>query len=251
MAPKQTITSKKVSDVRTKKDKLRNDLLSYMEGKELMWPEKELSIFGNVFVQSLVDTLWYLDGHHGTFNERSHHIPPIFDKFTGYNSLQLHKHRKRSSEILSAVSLTDHSNKLFKCLQECYWERMVWRVFKPDVELLAKSLSDYARYLRDQNKKMKITHRSMVPVRSLADNLSFQILPISNLPSLELSKLEEVLCEKGMFEFVSIENVISHGDPRKKYEFMNTLKCGLSVRTAELTCCHGNNIFYMEDSVSR
>ena len=95
-------------------------LLSFMEEKELMWPEKEVSDVGEVFVQSLVDLLWYIDNHHSTFNERSHKIPPIFDRFTGYNMPQVHKHQKRSAENLSSVLLTDYSNKLFRCLQSCY-----------------------------------------------------------------------------------------------------------------------------------
>ncbi len=113
-----------------------------------MWPEKEVS---EVFVQSLVALLWYIDNHHSTFNERSHKIPPIFDRFTGYNMPQVHKHRKCSAENLSSILLTDYSNKLFRCLQSCYWERSIWRNFKTDVEMLAKSMHDYASYLRDQS----------------------------------------------------------------------------------------------------
>ena len=113
-----------------------------------MWPEKEVSDVREVFVQSLADLLWYIDNHHSTFNERSHKIPPIFDRFTGYNMPQVHKHQKRSAENLSSVLLTD---KLFRCLQSCYWERSIWRNFKTEVEMLAKSVYDYASYLRDQN----------------------------------------------------------------------------------------------------
>ena len=54
-----------------KKHQLKNDLLSFLEEKELMWPEKEVSDVGEVFVQSLMDLLWYIDNHHSTFNERS------------------------------------------------------------------------------------------------------------------------------------------------------------------------------------
>ena len=64
---------------------------------------------------------------------------------------QVHKHQKRSAENLSSVLLTDYSNKLFRCLQSCYWERSIWRNFKTEVEMLAKSVYDYASYLRDEN----------------------------------------------------------------------------------------------------
>ena len=39
----------KVTDVKTKKQQLKNDLLHFMEEKELIWPENEV---GEVFVQS-------------------------------------------------------------------------------------------------------------------------------------------------------------------------------------------------------
>ena len=39
----------KVSDVRNKKHQLKNDLLSFIEEKELMCPEKEVSDVGDVF----------------------------------------------------------------------------------------------------------------------------------------------------------------------------------------------------------
>ena len=67
----------KVSDVRNKKHQLKNDWLCFMEEKELMWPEKEVmwpekevSDVGEVFVQSLVDLLWYIDNHHSNLIER-------------------------------------------------------------------------------------------------------------------------------------------------------------------------------------
>ena len=68
----------------------------------------------------------------------------------------------------------------------------MWRAFKQDVHMLAKSLSDYASYLREQNKS---AHCSMDPIRSLAENLYFQ-LNVKHLYRPErLRKLE-------MFEFV-------------------------------------------------
>ncbi len=75
------------SEIKTRK---RNDFLHFMEERKLMWPEREVSNVGEVFVQSFVDVLWYIDGHHNTFNERSCKIPlylkffvdTMFHKFT-------------------------------------------------------------------------------------------------------------------------------------------------------------------------
>ena len=84
--PNKPSLPSRVSDVKTKKHQLKNDFLHFIEEKELMWPEKEVSNVGEVFVQSLVDILWYIDGHHSSFNERSFKIPPLFERFCGYNT---------------------------------------------------------------------------------------------------------------------------------------------------------------------
>ena len=193
--------------MKTKKHQLKNDFLRFIEEKELMWPEKEVSNVGEVFVQSLVDILWYIDGHHSSFNERSFKIPPLFERFCGYNTPHMHKHRKRSAENLSSITLTDYSNKNVRCLQSCYWERDVWRNFKKEVERLAKSVHDYASYLKEKNKRMKSVHCSMSPVRSIADNIILQVIPVRNPSPSLLSELEE-LSHKDVFEYVLIEKTI-------------------------------------------
>ena len=78
-------------EIRNKKHKLRNDLLDFFDEKELVIPSGQVSSSGETFVASLVNTLWYIDGHHHVFNERSHKIPTIFE-----NTPETSKHRKRS-----------------------------------------------------------------------------------------------------------------------------------------------------------
>jgi len=54
------------------------------------------------FVQKLCNVLWYMDGHHGTLSERV--LAPL-QSFTGYNTLELSKHRKRTKENLKSCVL--------------------------------------------------------------------------------------------------------------------------------------------------
>lgn len=239
--PNKPSLPSEITNIKTRKHQLRNDFLHFMEERKLMWPEKEVSNVGEVLVQSLVDVLWYIDGHHNTFNERSCKIPPLFEVFCGYNVPQIHKHRKRSIENLSSVILTDYSNKIFRCLQLSYWEREVWKEFKPEVEMLAKSLHDYASYLRDQNKKMKLVHCSGSPIRSISENITVQVIPVYSPTPIIFNDLEIALSHKNLFEYVLVENFCP-ADPRKKYEYLKLLSSGLSVRTVKLTYSHGNNI---------
>jgi len=81
--------------VRTKKDQLFNDLVSFPEKNGWEWTTGG-DTHGKKFVEQLQETLWYIDGHHQTFADQSHPIPPLFKSFVGYNTPELSKHRKRS-----------------------------------------------------------------------------------------------------------------------------------------------------------
>ena len=113
---------------------------------------------------------------------------------------------------------------------------------KLDIQSLAILLSDYATYLREQNKKAKYLQSFAHPVLSIADNLDFRFLPrCETTPSL-LTGLESRLAEKNEFEYVVVEDVCP-SDPRRKYEYLQMLKSsGLALNAAMLTYTHGNNM---------
>ena len=64
-------------EVRTKKDQLYNDVVSFFEKNGWEWTTGGDS-HGKKFVQQLQETLWYIDGHHQSFGDRSHPIPSLF-----------------------------------------------------------------------------------------------------------------------------------------------------------------------------
>ena len=87
-----------------------------MEEKELMWPEKEVSNVGEVFVQSLVNMFWYIDGHHSNCNERNFRIQRLKDFVdttshisTSTESVQL-KTCHQSSLLAAPINFFDASN---------------------------------------------------------------------------------------------------------------------------------------------
>ena len=113
---------------------------------------------------------------------------------------------------------------------------------KLDIQSLATLLSDYATYLREQNKKAKYIQSFTHPVRSIAYNLYFRFLPrCETTPSL-LTGLESRLAEKNEFEYVVVEDICP-SDPRRKYEYLQMMKSsGLALNAAMLTYMHGNNM---------
>ena len=71
---------------------------------------------GKQFVTKLHECLWYIDRHHQMLADRSHPIPSIFKNFSGYNTPEVSKHRKRVHTNMSADELKKHANDLKKFL---------------------------------------------------------------------------------------------------------------------------------------
>jgi len=88
---------------RTKKDKLFNDIIDFLGKNSIQWVDP--ATHGAAFVQKLCNVLWYIDGHHATLSERGLAVPQPLQCFTGYNTPELSKHRKRTQENLCGTEL--------------------------------------------------------------------------------------------------------------------------------------------------
>ena len=197
---------------------------------------------GETLVKTLVDTLWYIDGHYHVLKKKSNNVPELLEQFTEYNVPEVSKHRKRTLQNMSECTLDQLSNRLFTCLQATYWERSGWASLKSVIQTLATSISDYAAYLGEQNKKMKRLQSLPHPVRSIADNLNFQFLPLCETTAAVLIKLDSCLQEKNDFEYVVVEDMCPL-NPRRKYEYLQALRSsGLTVHAVMLTYTRGNSI---------
>ena len=60
--------------IRTKKDKLRNDVIVLLEQNELSWKSCDIPSIGEQLVGNLTETLWYVDGHHDVLKDRGFQI---------------------------------------------------------------------------------------------------------------------------------------------------------------------------------
>ena len=231
-----------IANPNNNKQKLRNDFIAFLASKDLKWRADEVDSNGESFVKAVVDTLWYIDGQHHVFEERSCSIPNVFKSSTGYNKPEISKHRKRDRESMSSTYLRVYADALFGCLQGVYWDQSTWKQLKPDVQQLARSLSKYADYLLAQTCAMKRVHLSPHPVRQISENLAFCNLPVCAAVSPCLSQPDSMLKEKSTFAFVAVEDLCP-SEPHKKYAFIQKLKgTGLSIPSVLLTYSHGNNI---------
>jgi len=246
MAAQTELCSKQLPDVnpnpRNGKERLRNDILSFLAAKGYKWKNSsELEKYSESFLQSTSNVLWYIDGHHDCLKRQGFSVPTVFAKFSNYNRPELSKHRKREFANLDKSTLQSLSSHLFSCLQHEYWDRQNWKILKHDTVLLAQSISGYAEYLDQSNKRSKNVHSSLVPVHEISDNMSITFLPIVVSRPPLLADLVSKLDVASDFEYISVDE-FCHIDARKRYEYIQTIKQGLPFKTILFTYKHGNNI---------
>ncbi len=150
---------------RSKKQKLKTDILEWLKRNDLGWQSGCLEA-GTNFVNGLTDCLWYIDGQHSTLGERPCHIPPDLQHFQGYNKPEKSNHRKRTLENLSVGILDHHCTILNSFLLQSWMQSGKWKAFRSVVCSLADSLAKYCSYLKEKNCDVQQNHASPSVVRS-------------------------------------------------------------------------------------
>ena len=172
---------------RSKKFALKNDILRWLQSKQLGWSPDIANSVGNQFVAALTDILWYIDGHVPTFSARACSIPEEFQQFSGYNEPTKSKHRKRDTDNLSAQVLDSHSTVLNGFLLHPWMNSASWKLMKTSLATLADSLHKYAEYLHHKNQEVQENHMMSTPVRSRSQAESVQFIKKSTWVKPELS----------------------------------------------------------------
>ena len=122
-------TQLSITNARTNKDKMYNDILSFIQKRSLKWHNSEISSGAAArCLSTLRDVLWYIDGMHDTLNERSCNIQTIL---LGTTSQKI-RHRKHACHSISREELLSHSRALFACLSSPFWSRQMWLPLKKD-----------------------------------------------------------------------------------------------------------------------
>ena len=159
-------------------------------------------------MNTLTSVLWYLDGHFGALQDRSCHIPDVFNVFHGYNQPEKSKHRRKDITNLSSATLNSFSTTLNQILLQPCFDQDRWKLMKKSVQDLAESTTKYALYLREKNLVMQDNHSASSVVQSASDCESVCILPkaVWVKPDLvaKYKTLHDALLEKNFFEPVSV-----------------------------------------------
>ena len=229
--------------VRTKKDKLFNDFVGYLKDDEVFFPGTEVNSYGINFVKTMVDCLWYLDGHYDKLKKQSCPVPELCLTFTGYNTPELSKHRKRQSSNMSASTLNSLTSSLFRILQASFWSKTCFKWLHDQTQVLAKSLAGYSDYLSSQKKLMKTIHARTVPVRELSDALAIKyVQPCNQIPLPKFDLLVSCVEEANHFKFLSL-NEFTPAQPTLKYEYIHSLERN-GIRSPIMLLIHssGNNV---------
>ena len=121
-----------------------------MQKNELGWEPAHAKSCGNTLVNTLADTLWYIDGSHKAFADRSYPIPHMFEEFVGYNRPEMRKKRKRNYTNLKVDELEAHSSSLYTLASSSYLKRQKWQSVYEAVLKLAEGLRQYSNCLRKQ-----------------------------------------------------------------------------------------------------
>ena len=225
----------------TKKELLFNDVIDFLQSQDLSWPGTDAAEgAGKKFVACLVDCLWYLDGRKHVLEKQGCKFPNFMCAFEGYNKPEASKHRKRSIENMCSSVLRTHSQSLYSCLQNVYWNRPKFAEFKHSIEQLAASLAQYSDFLTSQNKRMKEVHSSPAPVRELSDSLSVSILKKSGLRYPCYDNVFQVMKGLEFYQHVCLTDFCPE-DHRERYKFISNLKNGFNISVVSLTYSPGNN----------
>ena len=141
-----------------KKNQLKNDIIDFLVINKLGWDPAHATSIGCKFVNTVSDTLWYIDGNFSSLSSRGCAVPELFDVFQGYNKPELHKKRKRDESNLKATELTAYSNSLFTLAGKSYMKTNRWKDVNKAILDLANNLHKYATYLEQKNVKMQQHH---------------------------------------------------------------------------------------------
>ena len=201
------------------KFKLKNDIIDWLAKNELGWEVESAKRVGQMFVNTLGDALWYIDGNAKTLRDRSLGIPTQLEQFQGYKEPEKHKHRITTVDSMKADSLLTHSTALFNLTASSYMKLNRWKSVREMLLRLADNLRKYSSYLNTHTK----AHQSTKEIASDTDEIN--ILVATDVPTScnsQYHHLHQALKESMEFKAVFI-NDYAPPDAKQRYHYLKKL----------------------------
>lgn len=155
LPPEFSITEK------PQKNKLKNDILKWLSTNNLGWSADTVGSLGLCFVDTLADSLWYVDQNHDTLKQRACSIPIPLAQFSNYRQPELRKKRKIDSSFLQQEEVKAHSDKLFNLALSSYFKKDRWKSVYATILAFAESLRKYSEYQLQHAKRVKEDHNRL------------------------------------------------------------------------------------------
>ena len=209
------------------------------------WSEEAAQSHGLPFIHQLSTSLWTLDGHHDSLEDRSCAIPSAFKKFNGYQNPEKHKH---VGPMLSAVQLHNTGKQLMQIAQQLRMQRMEPAVtrLRNDVDTLGRSMEKNANYLDEKCAAVSANHARTLPVRSPAcDHERLELLNAVQFvePSSQAKYSSLVSALRCADEFSPVfVNDYEPDDASSRRTYRSKLRCSLPFPVVLFTYSHGNNL---------
>ncbi|XP_038063361.1 uncharacterized protein LOC119734068 [Patiria miniata] len=228
------LPSKKSAAKMTSVDRLHNACIDMLSEQGVGWTKADASERGTKFVKTLVDTLWYIDFHHGQFAERNCPIPNMFQKFHGYcDPKVLH----RPAPKIKYAELKLHIDTWCNILLQPYLSENRWQFVSQSLSSLVESMQKYLVFLSKQVERNDAHHVAEQPVRSPDNEFTFQITEASRHVPVQYRDLQTAL--SGVDEYVPMSLI--RFEPEDRYERRKwVLQLALDVPFAMWTYYQGN-----------
>ena len=153
-------------------DKLRNELVSYMDENSIGWSKSIVETTGKRFVDNLASILWHITCHHDYFRKRFLDIPLVFNRYQNYDN---YIEKRKPKPQLSSEKLSTLVGTLSGFLIQPWFSKKQYRDFRKNVSDLVDSAQKMSVYLKNTNEQMKKDHSLPHPTHKLDENTEITI----------------------------------------------------------------------------
>ncbi|CAB4041566.1 Hypothetical predicted protein, partial [Paramuricea clavata] len=220
--------------VHNQKDKLKNDIISWLKKNGVGWSLQYVETLGNKFLNTLADVMWYIDGNHVTLSSCSCAVPDSFAHFQGYNTPE--KRKRIAAENLKQAELLAYSGTLFELAKNSFMKSDAWKCLYNAILRLATNLRKYADFLKKSSVNMAIHHNKILKGADETDRVQLLRSTAVIKPTFQAryKQLHTAIAHADKYEVICA-NDYSPVEPTKKYSFFKELqvpvKCVLFTYT--------------------
>ena len=230
------LPSKLGGDAPRSDQRLRNDLLGMLAAMNVGWSPDLVTTVGERCVKVLTSALWYIDPCHKQFHDRSISLPPIVDRFEGYNDWKAKKIKKPQ---LSMEGLNLHLEQLTSLLNQPWLFSPSFKQLRETIDALAEAFNTYRSYLKQQSNAYSVNQASLTPARTISESIELVPVEVVSQCSSQYADIQTALSTKPMYTPVFANDFAPEDRHQRKNWF-----AGLKLVSPSMMYrfMHGNNL---------